>query len=295
MIGSLCALGCETLYGLSYIFTKTATENAGTLALLGWRFFIAAVIMSICIFIGLFKIDLKKKSLKALVLVALFNPCVYFIGETIGISHTTASESGVFLACIPVASLGASTFFLKKKPSKNQTLGILITLTGVILTIFAVGLSSSFSIIGYTFLFMAVISYALYSVYVEKAKDYTETEITFIMLVLGAVTFVTLAVTDALLKGNFIELLNLPFKESSFAIAILYQGIGCSIFAFLLANVAIAKIGVNRTSSFIGISTVISILAGVFFLRESFSIYQTIGVIMIIAGVYTANSKVGKG
>lgn len=251
--------------------------------------------MSICIFIGLFKIDLKKKSLKALVLVALFNPCVYFIGETIGISHTTASESGVFLACIPVASLGASTFFLKKKPSKNQTLGILITLTGVILTIFAVGLSSSFSIIGYTFLFMAVISYALYSVYVEKAKDYTETEITFIMLVLGAVTFVTLAVTDALLKGNFIELLNLPFKESSFAIAILYQGIGCSIFAFLLANVAIAKIGVNRTSSFIGIATVVSILAGVFFLRESFSIYQTIGVIMIIAGVYTANSKVGKG
>ena len=101
------------------------------------------------------------------------------------------------------------------------------------------------------------------------------------MLVLGAVTFVTLAVTDALLKGNFIELLNLPFKESSFAIAILYQGIGCSIFAFLLANVAIAKIGVNRTSSFIGIATVVSILAGVFFLRESFSIYQTIGVIEI--------------
>ena len=169
MIGSLCALGCETLYGLSYIFTKTATENAGTLALLGWRFFIAAVIMSICIFIGLFKIDLKKKSLKALVLVALFNPCVYFIGETIGISHTTASESGVFLACIPVASLDASTFFLKKKPSKNQTLGILITLTGVILTIFAVGLSSSFSIIGYTFLFMAVISYALYNMLLNES------------------------------------------------------------------------------------------------------------------------------
>lgn len=27
-IGCLCALGCETLYGLSYIFTKTATETA---------------------------------------------------------------------------------------------------------------------------------------------------------------------------------------------------------------------------------------------------------------------------
>lgn len=33
--GSLCAIGCEALYGLSYLFTKGATEVASPFALLG--------------------------------------------------------------------------------------------------------------------------------------------------------------------------------------------------------------------------------------------------------------------
>lgn len=37
--GCLCALGCETLFGLSYVFTKWEVGQAGALALLGWRFF----------------------------------------------------------------------------------------------------------------------------------------------------------------------------------------------------------------------------------------------------------------
>lgn len=292
ILGSLCALGCETLFGLSYIFTKTATQNASPFALLGWRFLVAVVIMSICVAMGLVKVNLKGKSLRPLLLVALFSPCIYFIGETIGISHTTASESGVFLACIPVASLIASTLILKKRPSIMQVVGILITLAGVMLTIFAVGASSSLSIVGYLFLFVAVVSYALYSVFVEKATAYTETEITFVMLVVGAIVFGLLAVCDAVLNGTVIELIRLPFKENSFAIAVLYQGIGCSILAFFLSNVAIAKIGVNKTSSFIGVATVVSIIAGALLLKEEFSTYQIVGAIVIIIGVYTANSKV---
>jgi drug/metabolite transporter (DMT)-like permease len=55
------------------------------------------------------KVDLKGKPLRPLLQGALFSPCLYSVGETAGISHTTASESGVFLACIPIASLVAST------------------------------------------------------------------------------------------------------------------------------------------------------------------------------------------
>ena len=93
-------------------------------------------------------------------------------------------------------------------------------------------------------------------------------------------------------KVDVRELIALPFEERAFGIAILYQGIGCSLLAFFLSNIAIAKIGVNRTSSFIGISTVTSIIAGVVFLHESFTIYQLIGAVIIIIGVYVANAKI---
>lgn len=293
-VGVLCAISCEIIYGLSYIFTKQATACASAFALLGWRFLIAALVMSLCVLLGFIKVNLKGKGLKPLLIVALFDPCIYFIAETVGISHTTASESGVFLACIPIASLVASTFILKEKPTKMQVIGILITLVGVLITVFAITASSSLSVLGYAFLLIAVISYALYSVFVDKASSYTGAEITYIMLVAGAALFVLLAVAEAGLHGTFAELVRLPFQEKDFLVAILYQGVGCSVLAFFLSNLAISKIGVNRTSSFIGISTVVSISAGAFLLREAFTTYQIIGAVIIIAGVYTANIKCAK-
>ncbi len=289
--GSMCAVGCEVLYGISYAFTKQATATASEFSLLGWRFALAFVLMSIFAGIGLIKVNLKGKSLKPLLVVALFSPVIYFIGETAGIRNTTASESGVFLAVIPVASLIASSWILKKKPSRLQTEGVLITLAGVLITVFAAGRSASFSIIGYAFLLMAVASYALYFVFVDRAGDYTSTEITYIMLAAGAIVFAALAIGESIMKGSLGQLAALSFRDAGFFSAVLYQGFGCSILAFFLSNVAIAKIGVNRTVSFVGISTVVSVIAGVVLLHESFTAFQIIGATIIIIGVYTANSR----
>lgn len=291
LLGCLCALGCETLFGLSYIFTKQATSHVSALVLLGWRFLIAILVMSLCAITGIIKVNLKGKKLKPLLTVALFSPSIYFIGETVGISYTTASESGSFLACIPVVSLLASTLILHEKPAKKQVAGILVTLAGVFVTVFAVGAATSFSVLGYVMLTVAVISYALYSVFVEKASYYTGAEVTYVMLVSGAIIFGILAVMEAIVGGTVNMLIKLPFADKRFLVAILYQGIGCSVLAFFMSNVAIAKIGVNRTSSFIGVATVVSIIAGILVLKEHFSIVQMVGAIMIIAGVYIANTK----
>lgn len=291
IIGCLSALGCEILYGLSYIFTKQATQEASALSLLGWRFLLAFIVMSILAFTGVIHIRLKGKDLKPLFLVALFSPVIYFIGETVGIGNTSASESGVFLACIPVASLIASTLILKKKPSKIQVIGILITLVGVVMTVLAVGASSSLSVIGYVFLLLAVVSYALYCVFVERADTYSGAEITFMMLLAGAIVFTLLAIVEGIVQGNLYQIAVLPFSNAGFRTAVLYQGIGCSILAFFLSNIAIAKIGVNRTSSFVGVATVVSIIAGAILLKEPFTKWQMIGAVVIIVGVYTANVK----
>ena len=288
--GCLCALGCEILFGLSYVFTKQATESAGAFELLGWRFLTAFLVMTVLVFTDIVKINLKCKKLKSILLVALFSPVIYFIGETVGIANTSASESGVFLACIPMVSLVASSLILKKKPTGWQSVGIAVTLIGVLVTVFAAEASASLSVTGYIFLTIAVISYALYSVFVEKAADFTEAEITYMQLCAGALVFVVMALVKGFANGTVAELLALPFNNIHFLVAILYQGIGCSILAFFMSNVAIARIGVNRTSSFIGASTVVSILSGMLILSEPFSLAQFAGAVIIIAGIYTANS-----
>ena len=110
--------------------------------------------------------------------------------------------------------------------------------------------------------------------FVDLASDYTGAEITCAMLLSGAA---------------FYGLLALPVKNGAFRTAVLYQGVGCSVAAFFLSNAAIAKIGVNKTSSFIGVSTIVSILAGALALGEPLHIGQIVGAAVIVAGVYTAN------
>ncbi|WP_125710394.1 DMT family transporter [Lacticaseibacillus porcinae] len=291
VLGSLAALGCEVLYGLSYIFTKQATNVASPIALLGWRFFVAFVVMSVLILLHVIKVDFKGKKWRPLLLVAIFDPVLYFIGETFGISNTTASESGVFLACIPVAALIASALILHKYPTRQQVLGIAVTLIGVIVTVLAAGASASLSLIGYLFLVLAVVTYALYSVYVEKATAYTGIEMTYIMLAAGALVFVLMALGEALHQGTLPALVSLPAHNVNFTVAVLYQGVGSSVLALFLSNFAIANIGVNKTASFIGVSTVVSIIAGVLWLGEAFSGLQLLGALIIIIGVYTANGN----
>ena len=289
LTGSLCALGCEVLYGLSYLFTKQTAETASPLALLGWRFVVALAAMSLCVALGFIPVRFKGRRLGPLLRVALFCPCLYFIGETVGIRETTVTESGVFLACVPALSLLASTVILKKKPTKRQIIGILVTFLGVMTTVVAVGLSSSLSPVGYAALMLAVVAYALYSVFVDLAADYTGAEITYVMLCSGAAFYGLLALGEAAAHGALSELLTLPARSGTFLAAVLYQGIGCSVAAFFLSNAAIAKIGVNKTSSFIGVSTIVSILAGALALGEPLSVGQIVGAAVIVAGVYTAN------
>lgn len=289
LTGSLCALGCEVLYGLSYLFTKQTAETASPLALLGWRFVVALAAMSLCVALEFIPVRLKGRRLGPLLRVALFCPCLYFIGETVGIRETTVTESGVFLACVPALSLLASTVILKKKPTKRQIIGILVTFLGVMTTVVAVGLSSSLSPVGYAALMLAVVAYALYSVFVDLAADYIGAEITYVMLCSGAAFYGLLALGEAAAHGALSELLTLPARSGTFRTAVLYQGIGCSVAAFFLSNAAIAKIGVNKTSSFIGVSTIVSILAGALALGEPLSVGQIVGAAVIVAGVYTAN------
>lgn len=291
LTGSLCALGCEVLYGLSYLFTKQTAETASPLALLGWRFVVALAAMSLCVALGFISVRLKGRRLGPLLRVALFCPCLYFIGETVGIRETTVTESGVFLACVPALSLLASTVILKKKPTKRQIIGILVTFLGVMTTVVAVGLSSSLSPVGYAALMLAVVAYALYSVFVDLAADYIGAEITYVMLCSGAAFYGLLALGEAAAHGALSELLTLPARSGTFLAAVLYQGIGCSVAAFFLSNAAIAKIGVNKTSSFIGVSTIVSILVGALALGEPLSVGQIVGAAVIVAGVYTANAS----
>ncbi len=293
--GCLCAVVCEALFGLSYLFTKDAAMRAGPWALLGWRFAVAAATIGLCAAVGIVRVRFRGRRLGPLWLVAACSPCAYFVGETLGIARTTASESAIILACIPVAALVASSVALRKRPTWWQAAGIGISMAGILTATLAAGATATFSAAGYAFLGLAVAAFAGYAVSVEKAGEFTGAEITFAMLMAGAALFVPVAVADAAARGAVGELLRLPMADRRFLVALLYQGIGCSVFAFFLSNRAIALIGVNRSASFIGVATLVGIVAGILVLGEPFGWVQGVGAGLVVAGVLVANAAKAGG
>lgn len=289
-LGCLYAIGSEIIYGVSYLFSKDITADISPIYLEGWRFFVAFIAICICSKIGIIKLNLKGRNIKPLIIVGILNPLLYFTGETFGIMLTTASEGGVALGCSPIVAVIASTLILKKKPTKNQLIGIFFTTIGIILTVITLKTSANFSAVGYLMLLLATVSYALYEVYVEKAASFSSHEITFVMLASGAIVFTLISIIKASIEGNLSMLVSLPFANTKFLLVVLYQGICCSVLSLFLFNKAITIIGANRAATFIGVETVVSILCGVIFLKESFDTFQIIGSILILSGVYVANS-----
>jgi drug/metabolite transporter (DMT)-like permease len=294
-LGVVSAIACEVLFGFSYLFTKRITDAVSPMTLLSWRFVAAFLIFNLCALTGIVKLDLKGKPLSYLVLIAVFQPVLYFIGETVGIKLTTASESGAVIACIPIAAMLFSAWILKEPPTKLQVAGVGVTAAGILLIVLTRGFEATFNLVGYLMLLLAVVAYSLYSVFAQKAAQFTSVEKTYAMIGFGAIAFTLIAVVEHARAGTLNEFISLPFTSRDFLIAVLYLSIGCSVFAFLLYNIAVATIGTNRAASFVGIFTVVSVAAGVFILKERYTTYQVIGTALVLGGVYLANMAHGSG
>ncbi len=292
-IGCLCAFASEAIFGIGYVSAKAAISRTDPLALLGWRFVLAAAAMGALAAAGVIRVRLRGKPLRRLAAVA-FLIVLYYALETAGIARTTASESGAILACIPAAAIAASALLLRRKPTRRQTFGIFITLAGVMAATFAGGATASFSPSGYAFLIACAPTYALYFVAVDiAARDFSGEEITLAMLVALAAAFGPLALASAALSGGadaVVALLRLPFADRGFLIPLFWLAFCSAIIGFFLANVAIAKAGVNRSASFIGVATLVAVVAGAAILGETFTFLQAAAALLILAGVWIANA-----
>ena len=67
---------------------------------------------------------------------------------------------------------------------------------------------------------------------------------------------------------------------------ILYLGVVASILGFFLVNFAFSQLQAHVSSIYSNISTIVSVIAGYFFLSEPVGIYHIIGGILIITGIY---------
>lgn len=290
-LGILTSVVSSILYGLSFLFTKSVSADHSVLTLLGWRFLVAFVVMYALLLLGIIRTDFRQKGIRPLIRLSLLFPVLYFICENLGVQLTTASESGVIISSIPVVTVVMARVLLKEPASRLQLAGILLSTLGIIAIVLSKRAGVGLNLWGYAALFGAVFSYSLFAILLIRAKEYTVTEVTFFMLAVAGLFFFSTAVVEHLIHGTLSDFLRLPFTETKFRIAVAYLSVGSSVMAFFASNTAIQSLGANRSASFAGLSTLVTVLASVLFLGEHFTLQQALASGLVLAGVYMANAR----
>ena len=266
----------------SFLFSKTAMQFASPLVLIADRFTVAFVLLTAVMLIAGIKFHIGKNVWKPIAM-AMFQPVLYFVFESYGINMTTSSFSGVMISLIPIVSVIAGIFVLGEFPSFLQYLFCVLSVCGVIIMTVSTGGQGVITPLGVLCLFIAVVSCVAFNIFSRKiSAEFTSFERTYAMTAVGAIVFNILALAES---GGSVEAMLIPFKEPAFLVSVLYLGVLSSVVAFFLQNYSNTHLPVAKTSVFANISTVVSVLGGVIFLDEEFTLLSAVAVVMIIAGV----------
>lgn len=279
------------IFGFSFLFSKIALELTIPSVMLAVRFSVAFLALNIVVFIGKisgkFTFSLKGKPLKYILLLAAFQPCIYFIAESYGIKYTSSAFAGTIIAVIPIAGVLCDMFIMHTKVSKKQMICSLGSVVGVVITTLGAQNMKS-STLGLLLLLVAVGAGALFYVFSKKAGEhFNALERTYVMFAAGSMLYILLALFEC--RGNYGTLILSAILTPSFWGCILYLSIVSSVIAFLTLNFGSSYVSISEASIFANLTTVISIVAGVVFANESFSAWQILGAIIIIGSVYISS------
>lgn len=296
------ALG-NSIFGFSFLFSKIALDHAIPSLMVAMRFMTAFVVMNIIVCAGtlikkqngepLIRFSLRGKPLKYVLLLALFQPILYFIGESYGIKLTSSAFSGTIIAVIPIMGVVFDVLIMHMKVSKKQIICAVASVIGVIITTLGAQ-DMHYSAVGIVMLFLAVVAGSLFYVFSKKAAEhYSPLECTYVMFACASAFFVTFAAVQC--AGNYRAMILPALSSGEFWIAIIYLAVFSSVVAFMLLNYGNSYISVSKASIFVNLTTVISIVAGVVLLNESFSVQQVVGAVIIIISVYISSIENSKG
>lgn len=287
-LGIFCALLANIIFGFSFIFSKMALSVSEPLIILAVRFTVAFLCLNILMCLGLFKINFKIFKNPALWFMALAQPFLYFIFELYGLSLVSSALSGVIIALVPVGVMLFSAAILKEKPNFIQWIFTAVSIIGVSLISILSNDGNKNYVLGIILLIGAVICAAIFNILSRKQSTVTSPfERTYAMFFIGFLGFNIIGAIRY--KAQFVPLILKSFQYQEFIIAIIYLAVISSVLAFLVYNFATSNITVIEASSFSNIITVVTVLAGVFILKESLNLWGYILCGIIIMGVWGVN------
>jgi drug/metabolite transporter (DMT)-like permease len=281
---------CTTLFwSINFVVGRAVHGSIPPISLAFWRWLGALLILLpfsypyLRLQWPILKRHWKLMAVYGLLGVACFNTFIYIALQT-----TTATNALLINSNIPVLIVAFSWLLGGTTLSRRQTLGVLISLAGVITIICRADLQLLTSLTvnrGDLWVLLAAVCWSFYTYLLRKRPEELNPLCFLTVIILFGLAVLTPFYVWELWQG-------LQMNSSLLTYAsILYVALFASVLAFILWNQAVGQIGANKAGLFLHLMPVFGTLLSIFFLGESFQLFHLSGIALIFSGIYltTAN------
>lgn len=284
--GHISAFVTILIWGTTFISTKVLLNDFKPIEILFYRFSIGLLVLLITCPRRM-KITDKKQELM-FAAAGLCGITLYYLLENIALTYTAASNVGVIISVAPFfTAMLAGGLLDGEKPKTNFFIGFFAALTGIFLISFNGSTALKLNPIGDLLALAAAVVWAVYSILSRKISQfgYNTIQATRRIFCYGL-----LFMMPVLFLFNFewgLERLAQPVSLFN----ILFLGLGASAVCFVTWNLAVKLLGAVKTSIYIYMVPVITVITSVIVLSEQVTWMSALGTVLTLAGLFISEKR----
>jgi drug/metabolite transporter (DMT)-like permease len=276
----LYAILAMSIWGLSFVWTAVVFKYYHPITTVFIRLVISSIIMFAGLKIAGRMVKIRREDYRLFALSALFNPFLYFLGESFGIKYTSSTISAVVIAIIPLVAPVAAWYVFGERLRVINIVGIFISFTGILVMLLRKDLSLAASPTGIGALLLAVAFAVLYDVQLKKlSAKYPPFTIIAVQNIIGACYFLPF-----FLVFDFRHFITVT-PNAELVTSILALAVFASSLAFVLFTISTRELGISRTNIFSNLIPLFAAVFSYFILSESFTFTKIAGMMIVVVGV----------
>jgi len=281
MKGHLTALFTVVNWGTTFIATKILLRAFTPAEILVFRFLLGVL----ALYVACPRLLRTRNWHEELTFVAagLTGGCMYYLMENIALTYTTAANAGVIVSAAPLfTALLAWKFTANgKRPDKWFVMGFVTAMAGICLISFQSVSELSLDWRGDLLALAAAGVWGVYSLLVKHIGSfgYPILQTTRRTFIYGLLFMIPAASLMDFRWG--LERLAEPVYLGTF----LYLGIGACAMCFVTWGLAVAALGPVKTSVYIYLSPVITLVCSVLILHEKLTMFSLVGAVLTLLGL----------
>lgn len=285
--GHLAALLTIVIWGTTFISTKVLLVDFEPVEILFYRFVMG--LLALCVVYPRRLKGTTGKQELAFAAAGLCGVCLYYLLENIALTQTLASNVSVIVSVAPffIALLSHIVFKGQEKLRVNFFLGFVLAMAGIFL-ISTGGAEVHISPVGDLLALLASIIWAFYSILMQKIGGYGyPTVLVTRRIFLYGILFMVPALF-------FFDLQWAPerFANPVYLGNFLFLGLGACALCFVTWNFAVKMLGPVKTSVYIYMVPVITVVASVLILHEPLTWATGVGALLTLGGLFLSEFKI---